>query len=148
MEIILTRKDFQKNCTIGELEIVHYGFKCFSLEDFDRDLYQKTPLTDIAQQKIHGQTAIPYGRYEVAITYSSRFKKMMPQILDVPGFAGIRIHNGNFAGDTEGCVLLGMDRGEDMIFRSREACTKFLQVVEPACKMEKVYITIQKDLAV
>ena len=148
MEIVVTRKDFSEKCTIGELEIIHYGFKCYTLEDFDRDIYQKTPLTDIAKIKVMGETAIPYGRYELAITYSNRFKKMMPQILDVPGFAGIRIHNGNLATDSSGCLLLGMDKGEDMIFKSREACAKFLKIVEPACKEEKVFITIQKQAAV
>jgi hypothetical protein len=57
--------------------------------------------------KVKGESAIPKGTYTVRFTYSPRFKKNMWQIIDVPGFDGIRIHAGNTADDTEGCILVG-----------------------------------------
>lgn len=57
--------------------------------------------------KIAHETAIPYGRYRVSITMSNRFKKMLPLVHDVPGFTGVRLHGGNTAEDTSGCILLG-----------------------------------------
>lgn len=74
-----------------------------TLEDPDRKL-------EAGGAKIPGETAIPRGRYRLRLTPSTRFGKIMPQIMDVPGFAGIRIHGGNSEADTEGCPLLGQRR--------------------------------------
>lgn len=145
MNCILVRNIFNDKNTLGELSIPEIAFHCYTLEDKDRDLYQQTPLTDIAKTKIHGQTAIPYGTYEVAITYSNRFGKLMPQLLDVPGFAGIRIHVGNNESNTEGCILVGADRGDDVLFRSREAYNELFSALSVICKKEKVFLTIQKS---
>jgi hypothetical protein len=76
---------------------------CHGLEDPVREIYNKP----VSSWKIRGDTAIPYGTYPVEITYSNRFKRSMPQIIDVPGFEGIRIHGGNTTADTEGCLLVG-----------------------------------------
>ena len=63
-----------------------------------------------AGEKVYGETAIPAGRYKLILSMSNRFKKIMPEVVAVPGFAGIRIHAGNTAKDTEGCLLLGQTR--------------------------------------
>lgn len=74
------------------------------------DKYFADTLEDVVRNpdvKIHGQTAIQFGKYKIIMNMSNRFKKRMPLLLDVPGFKGVRIHAGNFAKDTEGCVLVG-----------------------------------------
>lgn len=143
MFLKLIRKEFTSESTIGELWINDVFF-CFTLEDNDRDLYKTQPLTDIAQRKLFGKTAIPYGTYEVAMTYSNRFGKYMPQILDVPAFAGIRIHAGNRAQDTEGCVLTGETKAKDFIGMSRSAYNKLLKKFKSVEKSEKITIEIVK----
>ena len=74
-----------------------------TLEDPDRQL-------EAGGVKIPGATAIPRGRYRLRLTLSARFGKIMPQIMDVPGFVGVRIHGGNTEANTEGCPLLGQRR--------------------------------------
>ena len=71
-----------------------------TLEDTDRQL-------ESGGSKVDGDTAIPRGTYTLALTYSNRFRKIMPEILHVPGFCGVRIHGGNTEADTLGCPLLG-----------------------------------------
>ena len=67
-------------------------------------------LEDVVRKKgsakVQGQTAIPAGRYEVVVNFSNHFQREMCQVLNVPGFEGIRIHGGNSAADTEGCILV------------------------------------------
>ncbi len=82
--------------------------------------------------KIHGRTAIPAGRYEVRITYSPRFKRMLPLLLNVPGFEGVRIHPGNGPNDTEGCLLPGLDRRPQGVGRSRDAFNILYQMIRAA----------------
>lgn len=94
------------NSTLSKLYI-NDVFECYILEDTDRGLTSAMPLGTIERTKVKGRTAIPAGRYEVLINMSSRFQKLMPLLLRVPGFAGIRIHAGNSHADTEGCLLPG-----------------------------------------
>lgn len=109
-ELKLTRKWLTKESTIGELT-VDGKFECFILEDNYPTPYVKT----------FGKTAIPAGRYRVAITFSPRFKVDMPLLFSVPGYEGVRIHPGNTAADTEGCLLPGKARGENTVTSSRDA---------------------------
>lgn len=108
--------------TVGELRIDGALF-CYTLEDVVRPF---------GLPKVLGCTAIPPGTYRLVIDESPRFGRRMPHILNVPGFEGIRIHVGNTATDTEGCVLLGMDRGIDRVLRSREAFRLFMPRLEAA----------------
>lgn len=110
MKLALIRTDCGKVCTIGEL-MVDGKHECFTLEDVVRADGVKIP----------GETAIPAGRYAVDITYSPRFKRDLPLLIDVKGFIGIRIHPGNTASDTEGCILVGQGRANNAILSSRAA---------------------------
>lgn len=131
MKLKLLRLEFTDESTIGEL-FVDNAHECWTLEDKVRP----------AGEKIHGQTAIPAGTYRVIIDFSNRFKRLMPHLLDVPNFAGIRIHSGNRAKDTEGCIILGKVKGEDFVGESRLAYSEFLPKLEAAFKEDEVWIEI------
>ncbi len=130
MEIYLYRKIFTDKSTIGDLYIGK-DWTCFTLEDVVRE-----------GPKVPGKTAIPAGRYEVTIDMSSRFKRMMPHILNVTGFDGIRIHPGNKAEDTEGCILVGLTKDVDFIGKSKAAYEFLFARLEEGLKAGKCFITI------
>jgi len=104
MEMTLIREASKNGRTFGSLA-VGGAFECYTMEDEVRPAGEKVP----------GRTAIPAGRYEVKMTHSPRFGKIMPLVCDVPKFEGIRIHVGNTETDTEGCLLVGLVRGPDAI---------------------------------
>ena len=64
--------------------------------------------------------AIPEGRYAVVISYSPKFKAWLPVLLGGPDFnhlfKGIRIHAGNTAEDTAGCILVGRNQQVGRLF--------------------------------
>ena len=128
MNLELTRTNFTEMSTIGELRI-NGEFLCFTLEDAVRD------------GKIYGKTAIPYGEYDVEITFSPRFQKYLPLIKDVPNYSGVRIHTGNTAQDTEGCILVGISKGYDFIGGSRKAFALLMDKI----KGQKLTIEIRKE---
>ena len=89
-----------------------------TLEDTDRGLHSGMSVVSIKAQKVYGQTAIPKGTYEVTLSYSSKFAGkawarkyggLVPEVLKVKGFSGVRIHPGNTAADTLGCILPGQN---------------------------------------
>lgn len=143
MKIDIVRDTFTSVSTIGKMYINDTYF-CNTLEDVDRDLLSTTTLKEIKDIKIYGQTAIPYGRYEVILSYSDKFKRYLPLLLNVPGYAGIRIHAGNTSVDTLGCILVGEKREEDKILESTKALTRLLTLISKASKQEKIVITITK----
>src|SRR5690348_2405952 len=100
MKLKLIREEFTDESTIGRL-YVDDVFECYILEDVVRD------------EKIQNETAIPYGTYEVEITYSPKFGRYLPMLLNVPNYTGIRIHPGNTAKDTDGCLLTGTSDSKD-----------------------------------
>lgn len=118
MKIDLWRKYRKDGYTIGKLKINGKDI-CDTLEDTDRSLEQGMTEADIKNRKIYGKTAIPVGEYRVTMSYSNRFKKVMPLLLDVKGFSGIRIHSGNTADDTEGCILCGKNTEKGKVTNSR-----------------------------
>lgn len=106
MKLHLERVQLDPDVTIGQLSIDGRP-ECFVCEDTVRG---DGVADTVDQWKIKGKTAIPYGSYQVIVTMSDRFGKLLPLLVDVPGFEGIRIHPGNTAADTEGCLLPGRDR--------------------------------------
>lgn len=145
MEIVLTRTQKNAASTIGRLAIVGLPFTCLTLEDVDRGLTKSMTLDQIQAIKVQNQTAIPAGRYQVTIDFSNRFQKAMPLLLNVPGYAGIRIHSGNTDADTDGCILLGTTQvNADFIGNSVLAFTQFFPLLQQALdRNETVFITIQ-----
>lgn len=122
--------------TIGQLFIDGH-FQCYTLEDTDRKL-------ETGGTKVKCDTAIPRGIYDVIITHSNRFGKMMPLLLDVPQFDGVRIHSGNTSADTEGCILVGAFKGgADHIGSSRAAYQALFEKLDAAIEQgDKVRIEI------
>jgi hypothetical protein len=111
MNLKLIRTTLNVEETIGEM-YVDGEFECFTLED------------TVRESKVAGHTAIPYGTYNVTITYSPRFGRYLPLLHDVPNFTGVRIHAGNTHKDTEGCILVGTKEGKHSILDSRKAFAK------------------------
>ena len=131
MKVKVIRKWFTDESTMGEM-FVDDVFLCYTLEDKDRNLKQTDTLMWIKSNKIFGKTAIPYGTYSGLFTMSNRFKRVLPEIKDVKGWAGVRIHSGNTAEDTLGCILLGKSKAYDKIFESRLAMSEFFLKVAPS----------------
>lgn len=107
MHIKLYRNIYHEATTLGAITI-DGNDECLSLE----------PTTRAPGVKIIDETAIPFGTYQIIIDYSQRFKKFMPHVLGVPDFLGIRIHPGNSAKDTHGCILVGRSIDGDSITKS------------------------------
>lgn len=138
MELTLNRIFLGSSATIGEL-LINDKHLCDTLEDRVRP----------EGEKVYGKTAIPEGTYEVKLTHSPRFKKILPEILNVPNFSGIRIHTGNSSKDTEGCILVGTWDGEkeDWVGNSRIAFDELMTLLEKATNnKEKVTITVKSLL--
>lgn len=119
MQITIKRLHKTNTSTIGEL-LIDGIFECYTLEDIERDV------------KIKAETAIPKGTYKVIINQSNRFKRLMPLLLKVPNFEGVRIHAGNTNHDTEGCILVGRTRSKDFIGQSRKAYDKLFKKMQAA----------------
>ena len=105
MYIQLVRESFTDKATEGKM-FVNGTFECYTLEDMDRGL-------EDGGTKVYGLTAIPRGKYEIKLTMSPRFGILLPLLLDVPGFSGVRIHKGNTSKNTEGCILVGANNSKD-----------------------------------
>lgn len=129
MKIELVRIAFKDTYTIGKLYV---DGKYFSdvLEDVDRGLDSSMSESEILKKKVKGQTAIPTGHYVINITYSPKYKRMMPLLLDVKGFSGIRIHSGNTAKDTEGCLLVGKNKQVGKVLESRDTYQRLFKMME------------------
>jgi hypothetical protein len=105
MILTLIRQEFTDVSTIGSLYINDVFF-CYTLEDKDRGLDQSQSLLTINAKKLFGITAIPYGTYKVRLSMSNRFKRLLPEILNVKGYTGVRIHRGNTAAHSHGFPLV------------------------------------------
>jgi hypothetical protein len=120
VKLVLQRLPSTPACTLGSLS-VDGVFACYTLEDVVRQ-----------GPKVYGATAIPAGTYPVVITQSPRFKRPLPLLLNVPGFEGVRIHPGNTAADTEGCILVGRQHGPSAVLESRLAFNALFEKLKAA----------------
>lgn len=127
--LILDRKIFTDQSTIGEL-LKGNDLICYVLEDTCRT------------HKVHGKTAIPSGSYEVVITHSARFGIELPLLLNVPGFEGVRIHPGNSDVDTEGCLLPGLRKGENIVYDSKKAMSVVMDHVWGALRRGRLFLAV------
>lgn len=119
MQITVKRLHKTNTSTIGEL-LIDGIFQCYTLEDVERPV------------KIKNETAIPKGTYKVIINQSNRFKRLLPLLLNVPNYEGVRIHSGNTNHDTEGCILVGQTRGDNYVGQSRKAFDKLFKKMQAA----------------
>lgn len=109
IQIKVERYAFLSTYTIGRM-LINGKYFCDTLEDQVRDL--------TSEKKVYSKTAIPAGEYEVRVTWSPKFKRNLPLLLGVPYFSGIRIHRGNKADDTSGCILVGENKVKGMVINS------------------------------
>ncbi len=140
MELTLTRIAKRKEYTIGRLSI-DGTFFCDTLEPTWRDY-------EHGAYKVKGRSAIPEGRYAVVISYSPKFKQWLPLLLGGPEFnkrwQGIRIHAGNSARDTQGCILVGENKQVGRVLNSRKWLYELKHcIVEAKDRGEVVWLTIQ-----
>ena len=126
--------------TIGHLYI-DGNYWSDVLEDTDRGLTDDMSEEEIKRIKIYGKTAIPKGTYKVEVTYSPKFKRYLPILLNVKGFSGIRIHSGNTAEDTLGCLLVGYNKVKGQVINSRVTSDKLTALLRNT--KEEIYITIE-----
>jgi len=138
MEILVKRIAKKETYTIGKMYIDGKYF-CDTLEDKDRGLSQSMTEEEIRKIKVYGLTAIPTGAYKVIVNYSERFGKLMPLLLDVKGYAGVRIHSGNTPSDTLGCILVGRNTAKGMVTESRKT---FLRLMETLKRNNEVVLRI------
>ena len=138
MKIDLIRDKFTDDACIGKMYI-DGEYHCETLEDKYREVKNKP----VESWKVDGKTAIPCAQYDLILDMSTRFHRVMPHILNVPGFNGIRIHCGNDAGDTEGCILVGKDRYNDTIAGCSNVYNSLVEHIKLAIKDgEKVTIQV------
>jgi Family of unknown function (DUF5675) len=130
MNLRLERLHGTKSFTRGILSIDGVVY-CDTLEDEERKI------------KIYGKTAIPLGKYRVIINRSNRFKRMMPLLVNVPNFEGIRIHAGNTSEHTEGCILVGKWFSQGYITKSKDTFADLFKKLSYAFDKEQdIFIEI------
>lgn len=153
IHLTLIRSYPKQDYTIGLLYAKGRYFSA-SLEDPDRGLLQTMPLEEIKRLKIPGKTAIPKGTYRIRLAVSEKFKNrawakpyggLVPLVEDVPGYTGIRIHPGNTAKDTDGCILPGQNLKPGMVLNSTVTYRKLMdEYLYPAhLAGEEMWITIK-----
>ena len=120
------RPDKGEAFTPGRMYVngLHFGFTC---EDEDRRLE-----TVGIKEKIHGRTGIQRGTYPLEVTFSQRFQRELPYVAGVLGFEGIRIHGGNRAEDSLGCILLGQVRTATGIAQCAATVNRLIAMIKAA----------------
>ena len=150
MELYLKRIARKAKYTIGHLYIDGKYF-CDTIEDTDRGLKQTDAYASNKRKKVHGETAIPTGRYQVTLNVQSpRFKSKpayqfcngyLPRLINVPCFDGVLIHIGNSQRDTEGCIIVGENKVVGKVINSTATFQKLYQRLKTCSGL--IYIKIE-----
>ena len=148
MKLRLKRIAKKATYTIGRLYINDVYF-CDTIEDRDRGLTNSMSSLEVSKKKVYGETAIPTGTYLVQLTYSPKFAKyswckngLVPAVLNVPGFDGIRIHPGNTAKDSLGCILVGENKQIGKVLNSQKWYKALFEKLS-AVNHEQIKLTIE-----
>lgn len=155
MELKLIRKYRLPKYSIGKLYINGVYF-CDTMEDTDRNLFQGMQEDWISERKVHGQTAIPFGRYKITLKiqspkYSKKkqyefCKGYLPRLQNVPCWSGVLLHIGNYPEDTEGCILVGKNEIKGAVVNSTKYFKELYEILKCADeKGEEIWLTIDKD---
>lgn len=153
LELHLKRAYCGERYTIGHITIEDDPFKCDSIERPVRDKNRNGKF-DNGEKKIKGDTAIPFGRYEITMrvispTYSKKNAfaftgGCMPRLLNVPEFEGILIHTGNTEKDSLGCIVVGLNKVKGQVVDSMVTFRRLYAILQEAHKAgRKIYITIE-----
>jgi len=142
MKLLLNRVYLHEDYTIGKL-FVNGEYFSDAVEDKVRDANKDGDLLDEGETKVYGETAIPYGKYKIELSMSPKFKRMLPLILDVKHFTGIRIHKGNTAQDSHGCIIPGENKIKGGVINSTFYETKLVDIMRRAILLgEEIEIEI------
>lgn len=141
MRLTLIRIANRPTYCIGKLYIDGV-YQCDVIEDTDRGLDDSMSLAEIRKKKVYGETAIPTGIYPVHITYSPKYKKMMPILEGVKGYDGIRLHSGNTSKDSLGCLIVGLNTKVGMVTESRKTYNALFKILNST--KERIIIDIRR----
>jgi len=140
MKIKLNRI-YLPNYTVGKM-FIDDVYVCDTFEDVNRDLNKDGDLTDPGEEKVYSKTCIPVGTYKVIVNTSNRFKRLLPLLLNVPSFDGIRIHNGINETSSSGCIIVGKNTIKGQLTDSRKYMNLLTDKITLAQKTEQVTIEI------
>jgi hypothetical protein len=139
MELKVVRSVFNPKSTLGKM-FLNGEFYAFTCEDTVRN------LNGDSKKKIKNETAIDRGKYEVVLSFSQRFQKYLPLLLGVPCFEGIRIHGGNTAADSEGCILIGANGDmKGTISNCASKVSGLVAALKSVEKKEKIWLDIVEE---
>jgi hypothetical protein len=125
---------------IGDLHI-DGKFFCHTLEDEIRE----------KGVKVYGKTAIDTGKYNLVLSVSNRFKRLMPLLENVPNFSGVRLHGGNTSQDSHGCPLIAFNTDGVKIWGSAErSLTKLLKESDEkhTIEIKNSFLSYNKELKI
>lgn len=140
MKLLLKRTTKANDFTLGELYI-DGKFFCYTCEDRDRGLTQSMPLAVINKIKVASATCIPYGKYKITLDvvspkysnpkykWAQKIGSKVPRLIDVPGYKGVLIHVGNYAKDTDGCLLVGSKKAKNGVLDSTNCFLKLYDIL-------------------
>lgn len=136
-EFLSLKRAIGQDSTIGELYGPDGAFWCHTLEDVVRNV------------KIPGKTAIPCGEYEVVVSFSPKYQRLMPRLLDVPFYQGILIHPGNTPDHSEGCILVGkLDPSTpNFVGHSRDTFDRIFPLIRKLAEKGELRVKIEGGFA-